>query len=125
MEVIDAVGYRDLIEAVDRLYLVLGYIYNIHYNCYYGFRKFFNQENLENLWLELDVVKNILFNLGYMYTDITMIVIGVPGYTETDYMYYIMFYISDFLFRFLFRPDAAPLNCWYPWNYVTCSGDSY
>lgn len=67
------------------------------------------------LFTELDLLVNIVFNLGYMWTDIIMMVIGRPGETETDYAYYIAFYIGDFLFRFLFK-ETGNGNCWYPWN---------
>jgi hypothetical protein len=70
---------RDLILVVDRYYNLLGYSYDITYNCYYGVTEFFTPENIEKLWLELDFVKNIMFNIGYLYTDVVMIAIGVPG----------------------------------------------
>ena len=106
---------RELINAVDKLYASLGHIYNVNYYCYYGFAQFFNADYLIKLLGEGDILSNILFNSGFMYTDLTMIVIGIPGYTESDYMYYIMFYIADFFFRFLFRQEKNGY-CWLPWN---------
>jgi len=38
-----------------------------------------------------------------MWTDIVMLIVGRPGYTETDYGFYVAFYLGDFLFRFIFR----------------------
>lgn len=111
---------RDLILVVDYYYNTLGYVYDITYNCYYGLSKFLNRENLERLWYELDIIKNIMFNLGYIYTDIVMIAIGVPGQTQSDYMYYLFFYLGDLTFRFFFRDQSIPINCWYPWNSELC-----
>lgn len=112
---------RDLITAMDHYYNLLGYTYETTYNCYYGMVTFFNTENLLKLWTELDIIKNFLFNLGYIYTDIVMLAIGVPGQTEADYMYYLFFYIGDYIFRFFFRDQSIPHNCWYPWNFRICS----
>ena len=64
---------------MDHYYNMLGYTYDITFNCYYGLTQFLTLENLAKLWLELDIVKNILFNAGYIYTDVVMITIGVPG----------------------------------------------
>ena len=59
-------------------------------------------------------------NIGYIYTDVLMLYLGVPGFTEQDYVYYFMFYSADFVTRFFFRADAAPHLCWLPWNDETC-----
>lgn len=105
---------------MDRYYNFLGYVYDVVFNCYYGLTQFLNITNIQKLWLELDFIKNILFNLGYIYTDVVMIAIGVPGQTKADYMYYLFFYLGDLTFRFFFRDQSTPTNCWYPWNYVVC-----
>lgn len=112
---------QELLGSVFFYYNVLGFTYDVTYNCYYGITNFINVENLERLYLELDIIKNIAFNVGYIYTDIVMVVVGVPGQTEADYMYYLFFYIGDFVFRFFFREDATPINCWYPWNSSLCA----
>lgn len=111
---------RELIPAMDHYYNLLGFTYDINYYCYYGAAQFLTLENLRKIWLELDVIKNIMFNIGIMYTDVVMIAIGVPGQTLADYMYYLFFYLGDLFFRFFFREEAIPLNCWYPWNYKVC-----
>jgi len=38
----EAVIERDLIEQVDRLYNLMGFAYDLNYNCYYGYKEFFN-----------------------------------------------------------------------------------
>ena len=56
-----------------------------------------------------------------MWTDIIMLAIAKPGETESDYTYYVAFYIFDFIFRWLFRQEGDG-NCWYPW--VTCGSNT-
>jgi len=102
----EQVESRDLLGSVFYFYNVVGFTYDVTYNCYYGMTKFVNLGNLEKLWLELDILYNIAFNVGYIYTDLVMIIIGVPGQTEADYLYYLFFYIGDLTFRFFFREDA-------------------
>lgn len=68
-----------MIMTMEHYYNLLGFTYEINYYCYYGLTEFLTLENLRKLWLELDIIKNILFNVGYIYTDIVMIAIGVPG----------------------------------------------
>lgn len=111
---------RELIPIMDRYYNLLGFTYDLTYNCYYGIAEFLTVENLELLWLRFDILKNIMFNIGYMYTDIVMLSIGVPGQTQSDYMYYLFFYIGDLTFRLFFRSESSPTNCWYPWNSHLC-----
>ena len=64
--------------------------------------------------MKVDILKNVLFNVGYMWIDLVMIATGRPGKTYRDYFYYISYYITDFLARFLFR-DFNNENCWYEW----------
>jgi hypothetical protein len=63
------------------------------------------------------IIENFLFNIGYMWTDVIMLVVGRPGKTETDYAYYMGFYVGDLMFRWIFRQEGNG-NCWYPW--VVC-----
>ncbi len=63
---------------------------------------------------------NIAYNSGFIYTDLIMLFIGVPGETTVDWMYYVFFYVGDITFRFLFK-TASSNTCWYPWN--ACSAE--
>jgi len=109
---------NDLPQFVDRFTLGLQYTYPITYHCYYGILLYFTDENIAALFGELSIVDNIIFNLGYMWTDVIMIVIGEEGHVVNGYWYYLMFYIGDFIFRFLFK-EVTSGNCWYPW--IDCS----
>ena len=105
---------------MENVYAAMGYQYTINFNCYYGAIKFLNADNLLKLFTELNILVNISFNIGAMWTDVVMLVIGRPGETESDYFYYVAYYIADFLFRFLFRESAEGL-CWLPWNSAGCN----
>ena len=67
------------------------------------------------LFTELDILNNITFNIGFMWTDLIMLATVTPGYTTADLLYYIFFYVGDFLFRFIFKKTANGY-CWLPWN---------
>ena len=114
---------RQLTNAVTDAYNAMIYINPITVSCYYGALDYFNLETLELLWTEFDIFKNILFNIGFMWTDVLMLVVGRPGETETDYAFYLAFYIGDFIFRFIFRQaTGAEGNCWYPW--IECESET-
>ena len=94
---------RKLTNSVTDGYNALLYVKDITNQCYYGILEYFSVEGLTRLYSEFDLLKNIIFNIGYMWTDIIMLLVGRPGYTETDYAFYVAFYIGDFIFRFIFR----------------------
>lgn len=106
---------RELTQAVTNLYKGMQYIYKVNYNCYYGAISVINQAYLTALITNLKILENLMFNVGFIYTDIMMLYIGKPGETESDYAYYLAFYIGDFIFRFIFK-ETGDGNCWYPWN---------
>ena len=94
---------RQLTNAVTDGYNAMIYINPISVSCYYGALEYFNLEELGALFQEFDILKNIIFNIGFMWTDILMLIVGRPGETETDYGFYLAFYLGDFIFRFIFR----------------------
>ena len=84
---------------------------------------------------------NIIFNIGYMWIDMTMIVLGFYSFTyqcgddsecllkhknsfhiQSNVYYYFAYYFTDLFFRFLFK-DSSGENCWYPWNRTDDSPD--
>lgn len=84
---------------------MFSYIDEITYNCLYAILTYttvnFTAENFE--WLQ--ILYNVLFNLGYMYTAIFNLVV----YDETqvkNYAYFLSANIGDFLMRFLFRDKS-------------------
>lgn len=92
------------------------YVNSISAYCYYGSLEYFTIESMKRLYAEFDIVANIIFNAGYIWTDIVMLMVGKPGETETDYGFYVAFYTGDLIFRFIFRSASEDVgNCWYPW----------
>lgn len=110
---------KDILNAVNRYNTALNRTYNLTYNCYYGFSYFLSSKYQADLWLQGGIGKNILFNSGFMYTDVLMMIVGQPGRTLADYIYFQAFYIGDFVFRLIFRqePDGY---CWLNWNMPNC-----
>jgi hypothetical protein len=94
---------RDLTSAVTDGYNAMIYINPVTVSCYYGILEYLDEEFINTLFVEFDLFNNILFNIGYMWTDIVMLLVGRPGETETDYGFYLAFYTGDFIFRFIFR----------------------
>ena len=125
IELLNATNYmieRDLTNMVERIYNALEFIYSANFYCYYGFSSFISADFFSKLFSaeELNLPLNIAYNSGFIYTDIVMLMIGVPGETTVDWMYYVFFYVGDIIFRFFFR-EASSNNCWYPWN--ACSAE--
>lgn len=106
---------RQLHEAIKEIYTALKQINISVRNCYYGTKYYITVERLAALFAELDLLNNITFNIGYMWTDIVMLLVVEPGKTEADLLYYYAFYVGDFLFRFLFK-QTTDGYCWLPWN---------
>lgn len=112
---------RDLTSSVSEAYKSMRYVWSVSNNCYYGAKEFITGEGLVKLYTEYDIFSNILFNGGYMWTDIIMLLVGKNGETEVNYYYYVAFYVGDFIFRFIFR-ESYEGNCWYPW--VICDSET-
>lgn len=83
-------------------------------NCYRGTKELLLGDTLPNLVLQGDILVNLIFNIGYIWTDIVMLAIGTPTNTVSSYPFYVSFYVGDLLFRFVFSSEKKT-NCWYPW----------
>jgi hypothetical protein len=73
--------------------------------CYYGIMASSNITP-QTLFSTDEVVQNLLYNLGYMFTNI----LGLVIYDETNteaYAYYVSYRIGDLLVRFLYRDKDA------------------
>lgn len=114
---------RQLTDAVTDAYGAMLYVNPISVSCYYGSLEYFNLQSLIDLYTNFDFLQNILFNAGFIWTDIVMLLVGKPGKTETDYGFYVAFYVGDLIFRFIFRSATADEgNCWYPW--IECATET-
>lgn len=103
---------QDFLSSVEDVYVILGFVGNMSWSCYYGMGQAINIKNLEGF----NILKNIQMNLAAIYFDITMLLLAVPGYTETDYIYYVSYYVADLLMRIYFRGDLKPQMCWLEWS---------
>jgi len=54
---------------------------------------------MKELVFEKELLRNLLMNLNFIYTDITMLLLGTPGYTQSPYLYYLGYYIGDLFGR--------------------------
>jgi hypothetical protein len=59
------------------------------------------------LILEFNFLTNILFNAGYIWSDIVMLIVGDPNKTKNDYAYYLGFYVGDLVLRFFFSNNKT------------------
>ena len=104
---------RKLVEAVAQAYIALAYTHEMSVYCYYGLNEMLSGG--EAFYQNYNFLENIMFNFGFMWTDIIMIVSAFTMGTEEDLAYYISFYVSDFFFRFIFK-ETNEGYCWLPWN---------
>jgi hypothetical protein len=109
---------RDLSLAMEKIYFAMRLTALLTNTCYYGAKSYILGEGFVKLFTEFDIFVNIGFNFGYMWIDMIMLSTQWPGNTNSDYFYFVFFYLFDFVGRFLFR-ETSTENCWYPWS--TCS----
>jgi hypothetical protein len=113
-------------NAVNELYIALKYTHSISVSCYYGLIVYgFDPAALVGVYESYGFLRNAMFNAGFIWTDIVMLLVGSfnkgnPRIGDTNWFYYMSFYVGDLLFRFFFVADQADEgNCWYPW--VVCA----
>ena len=87
----------------DKFYLGMKYTYPVTLYCWYGIKQYVDGQYLLDLIIKFKIFEVIMFNLGYMWTDFVMLALGRPGQTESDFAYYVSFYIGDFIFRWIFK----------------------
>lgn len=112
---------RKLSTAIPHASAAMSYVNSTCHNLFYGTKSLIFTKNangrvyFEALFVELQILYNWFFNAGFMWTDIIMMTVARPSNTEEDYVYFMSFYGTDLLFRFIFRSESSG-NCWYPWN---------
>lgn len=117
----DDLKIKKLSTALGHLGVAMSKINSTSYNLYFGTKTIIFDTNangrtyFEALIYEYQFLYNWFFNAGFMWTDVIMMAVATPSTTEEDYVYFMSFYATDFLFRFLFRSESSG-NCWYPWN---------
>lgn len=117
--VVDMLGYmgaRDIVQVIDKMAKYLYYINFTVVPCYRGTKEILFNKTLENLFgPELNIIDNVFFGAGFMWTDIVMLTLATPTNTVSSYPFYLSFYVGDFLFRFIFKSELDT-NCWFPWE---------
>jgi hypothetical protein len=73
--------------------------------CYYGIEAS-STLSFSTLFSTDEIVQNLLYNLGYMFTDILGIVIYDVTNTNS-YSYYVSYKLGDMFVRFLYRDKTA------------------
>ena len=91
-------------DALQDFYSYLTYTHEITRMCYYGFSTTFAASTYSNLASVDGMGLNVLYNLGYIYTDIYMLVTGDTS--NAGYSYYLFYHIGDFTMRFLYRDES-------------------
>lgn len=76
-------------------------IYGIVFNCYYSTKAVVNPETYKNVFSGMTLLFNILYGLGYMYTDVVYMIYLNP--TATSYWSKIGQRIGDFIMRPFYR----------------------
>lgn len=82
----------------------LQYADEICYNCYMGVHESIDPISYQNLFTSDELLLNILFNAGYMYTDIYNIATNSPA-TVSNWAYFLAYNVGDFMVRFLYRTE--------------------
>uniref|UniRef100_A0A7S3MYS2 Uncharacterized protein n=1 Tax=Strombidium inclinatum TaxID=197538 RepID=A0A7S3MYS2_9SPIT len=104
---------REFSAAVGKAYTALKQTESLSVYCYYGFLDLL--QGTSAFYTSYNFLNNIAYNFGFMWTDAIMLLTGRPGATESDYFYYVAFYATDFVFRFIFK-ESSTGYCWLPWN---------
>jgi len=104
LDAINNLNARNFEKFVADSSLAMSLASNLFYFCYFGGKETFTYDYLANLFSnEFNVLNNMYFNAGYIWTDFILLNVATPSTTEDDYMYFMSFYAGDFLFRFIFR----------------------
>ncbi|CDW77793.1 UNKNOWN [Stylonychia lemnae] len=88
-------------SAVANMYKILQSVDDITINCVLGVQTSANTD-VTKLFTSDGVLTNILYNAGFMFTD----VLDIIRYDDSDtnpYWYYVFYRVGDFLIRFVYR----------------------
>lgn len=115
---------RDIDQTLEYMSNVLFYVNYTAVPCYFGAKDVL----LNDQWVRVladtdnliygfarDFTINLIFNVGFIWTDIVMLTLATPRNTVSPYPFYMSFYVGDLIFRFFFKAEVDD-NCWYPWN---------
>ena len=78
----------------------MGYINPIAVNCYYGISQTMTTSQYEDLLIGDTLLVNVLYNAGFIYTDIFDLVTNDPS-TVSNWPYYLAYQVGDCFVRFI------------------------
>ena len=73
--------------------------------CYYGVTEYINLD-YNTLVAGGALFENVLFNAGFMFTDIIELILNNPS-TVTDYSYFVGYRTGDFFIRFFYKDTTV------------------
>lgn len=92
-------------DAMTSFYGMISRTDDIYINCYLAVEAVTEIEwTVEYLYTYNGLLINLLYNLGYMFTDILDLIFYDPT-NEAPYWYYVAYRIGDFCIRFIYRDD--------------------
>lgn len=93
-------------QGMKALNTLMSYTGPITATCYKGVNETLSSGTFSNLEKGDTLLVNILYNAGYMYTDVFDIITGVPS-TGLTWPYYLAFQVGDFFARFLYESEST------------------
>ena len=104
-KLVEAYSLEDDDSTMSNFYQIASRTDDIYENCYLAIKDVTEIETTVGyLYSYNGIGVNILYNLGYMFTDILDLVFYDPTNTES-YWYYVAFRVGDILIRFIYRDD--------------------
>jgi hypothetical protein len=83
------------------LFALMGYVNPIAVNCYKGLSTTLTASTFTNILVGDTLLENVLYNAGYIFTDILDISTNDPS-TVGNWPYYLAYQMGDFVVRFLY-----------------------
>ena len=109
----------DLTKTVDAMIYTVRLSKFLVLSCWFGANPYTKLQLYVDLIMNLDLLWNFLYNIGFLYVDITMLISGIFAPLESDIFYFMSFYSVDLIGRMLYR-DGSTANCWFTWS--GCNG---
>ena len=89
------IGLRNFNLAVADISSALSVVNSTMIYCYNGGKATFTGDYFSKLFGQYSFVQNLLFNTGFMWTDVVMLSLATPATTIEDYAYFVAFYVGD------------------------------
>jgi hypothetical protein len=84
----------------------LSLIYNVTFNCYYSIFEITSKDTYDALLGQYQILLNILFNLGYIYSAVKNIIILDEALSESNYWTTFGEYVGSIGMYFFYRDST-------------------